>query len=217
MRTLIRLGHTSGDGDRRLMRRFGWVAFGFVVVLALVWAPAALHFTGPRPALLANGLPGALVLVGLGVLVAVPDRSAGPLTALVVLFAVFALWWSRVEPRNDLTWQPDVALHGARRPRRRANDRPEPPQFRLPERDRLHGALGDPHLRSRQALGRGSLHVVLGRARDRAHDHELGFRRRPTSRRVHRDPEGEGRGLLPRSRGSSSSSRSTMWSPTSAT
>ncbi len=90
------------------MRRLGWAVFGLVVVLALAWCAAALHFTGPRPALLADGLAAALVVAGLVVLFAV--RPFGrTLTALVVLFAVWALWWSNVMPRNDRDWQPDVA------------------------------------------------------------------------------------------------------------
>ncbi len=90
------------------MRRLGWAVFGLVVVLALAWCAAALHFTGPRPALLADGLAAARVVAGLVVLFAV--RPFGrTLTALVVLFAVWALWWSNVMPRNDRDWQPDVA------------------------------------------------------------------------------------------------------------
>ncbi len=58
------------------MRRLGWLLFGLVVVLALAWAAAALHFTGPRPALLADGLAAALVVAGLVVLFAV--RPFGP-------------------------------------------------------------------------------------------------------------------------------------------
>ncbi len=82
--------------------------FGVVVALALAWCGAALHFTGPRPALLADGLAAVLVLAGLGVLFTV--RPFGrTLTALVVLFAVWALWWTSVAPRNDRDWQPDVA------------------------------------------------------------------------------------------------------------
>ena len=90
------------------MRRLVWLLFGLVVVLALAWAAAALHFTGPRPDLLADGLAAAVLLAGLGMLFAV--RPFGrTLTALVVLFAVFGLWWSHVEPRNDRDWQLDVA------------------------------------------------------------------------------------------------------------
>ncbi|MCC6848420.1 MAG: DUF4105 domain-containing protein [Deltaproteobacteria bacterium] len=90
------------------MRYLGWTSFAIAVVLALAWCAAALHFTGPRPALLADGLAAALVLAGLVVLVTV--RPFGrTLTALVVLFAVWALWWIHVAPRNDRDWQPDVA------------------------------------------------------------------------------------------------------------
>jgi hypothetical protein len=76
-------------------------------VLALAWAAAALHFTGPRPALLADGLAAAFVAAGLLVLFTV--RPFGrTLATLLVLFAAWAFWWSRVEPRNDRDWQPDV-------------------------------------------------------------------------------------------------------------
>jgi hypothetical protein len=90
------------------MRYLGWIIFSIVVLLALVWAAAALHFTGPRPALLADGLAAALVLAGLAVLFAVRPFGRA-LIALVVLFAAWALWWSSVQPSNDRDWQPDVA------------------------------------------------------------------------------------------------------------
>lgn len=90
------------------MRRLGWLLFGLIVTLALAWTAAALHFTGPRPAWLADGLAAGLVIAGFAILVTV--RPFGrTLTALVVLFAVWALWWASVAPRNDRDWQPDVA------------------------------------------------------------------------------------------------------------
>lgn len=90
------------------MRRLGWVLFGLVVVLALAWTAAALHFTGPRPQAFSDVLAAVLVVAGIAILVRV--RPFGrTLTALVVLFAVWALWWTSVMPRNDRDWQPDVA------------------------------------------------------------------------------------------------------------
>ena len=88
--------------------RIGWALLGIVSVLGAVWAAAALHFTGPRPALLADGL--ALVLVTAVLVTLVRVRPIGrALVALVVVFAIFALWWQTVTPRNDRDWQPDVA------------------------------------------------------------------------------------------------------------
>ncbi len=90
------------------MRVVGWVLFGLVVVLATVWCAAALHFTGPQPAWLANGLALALVLAALGTLLVVrPFRRT--IVALVVVFGVWTLWWANVQARNDREWQPDVA------------------------------------------------------------------------------------------------------------
>lgn len=90
------------------MRRFGWILFGAVGCLGLLWAAAALHFAGPRPYWLADGLAAVLVVAGLGILAGVRP-FARMLTAFVVLFAVWALWWMRIAPRNDRDWQPDVA------------------------------------------------------------------------------------------------------------
>jgi len=90
------------------MRRVVWIVFGLVTALALAWGAAALHFAGPRPPLLANGLAAAFLLAGFGMLIGVrPLRRT--LVALVVLFGIFGLWWRSLEPRNDRDWQPDVA------------------------------------------------------------------------------------------------------------
>ena len=90
------------------MRRLGWVLFGVVVLAYLAWAAAALHFTGPRPPWLANGLAAGLVLAGIGALFRV--RPFGrTVAALAVLFGAFALWWGSITPRNDRDWQVDVA------------------------------------------------------------------------------------------------------------
>jgi hypothetical protein len=90
------------------MRRLGWLLFGLIVALALAWTAAALHFTGPRPAWLADALAAGLVIAGFAILFTV--RPFGrTLTGLVVLFAVWALWWTSVSASNDRDWQPDVA------------------------------------------------------------------------------------------------------------
>jgi hypothetical protein len=78
------------------------------VVAAFAWGAAALHFDGPRPAWLANGLAAAWGLAGLAVLWRVwPFWRA--LIALSVGFAVLLLWWTHIPARNDRDWQPDVA------------------------------------------------------------------------------------------------------------
>ena len=44
------------------MRRLGWIVLGLVVAIYLAWAAAALHFTGPRPPILANALAAGLLV-----------------------------------------------------------------------------------------------------------------------------------------------------------
>ena len=91
-----------------MSRRLAGLVLALVAVPLLGWCAAALHFTGPRPALLADALAVGVLVVGFGMLLRV--RPFGrTLLALAVLFGVFGLWWRSVEPRNDRDWQIDVA------------------------------------------------------------------------------------------------------------
>lgn len=90
------------------MRILAWLVLGVVVLLALGWCATALHFTGPRPAWLADGLALLLVVAGIGAVVGV--RPLGrTLATLAIVFGLWALWWGSVTPRNDREWQSDVA------------------------------------------------------------------------------------------------------------
>ena len=85
-----------------------WVVLAIASILAALWTALGLHFAGPRPPALANGLAVALAVVVLVVLLRV--RPLGRATVmLAVVFGVWALWWSTIAPRNDRDWQPDVA------------------------------------------------------------------------------------------------------------
>ena len=91
-----------------MSRRLTGLVLGLVAVPLLGWCAAALHFTGPRPPLLADALAVGVLVVGFGILLRVRPFGRTVL-ALAVLFGVFGLWWRSVEPRNDRDWQVDVA------------------------------------------------------------------------------------------------------------
>jgi hypothetical protein len=90
------------------MRAASWLLLGLVVLLAALWCAAALHFTGPQPAWLANLLALGFVVAALATLVAVRPL-ARMLATLAIVFGLWALWWTSIAPRNDRDWQPDVA------------------------------------------------------------------------------------------------------------
>ena len=81
---------------------------GALVVLALaLWASLAAYF-GPW----ASGVGAAgLAVAGVGLVLALLRGRAIRPAALVfaVAFGTFCFLWSRVEPSNDRSWQPDVA------------------------------------------------------------------------------------------------------------
>jgi hypothetical protein len=101
------------------MRAVGWLVLGFVVVLAVLWCGAALHYTGPRPVWLADLLALGLALAAVAAVVMVRPLPR-TLATLALVFGLWALWWTSVRPRNDREWQPDVAktahvdVHGDR-------------------------------------------------------------------------------------------------------
>jgi hypothetical protein len=90
------------------MRGLATFVVGLIAVLGLLWGATALHYSGPRPPALSDGLAVALIVVGLVILATVSPLGR-KVAALAVLAGVFALWWSSLTPRNDRDWQPDVA------------------------------------------------------------------------------------------------------------
>ncbi len=90
------------------MRRVLLVLVAVVALVATAWSVAALHFSGPRPVLLSDGIALALVLTVVAIL-ARGQPIGLAIGALVAVFALVGAWWSSLEPRNDRNWQPDVA------------------------------------------------------------------------------------------------------------
>jgi uncharacterized protein DUF4105 len=92
----------------RVGRPLGWTLLGLVALVFALWGAAALHFSGPRPARLADALAVALVVATIAVLAFVRPLPRA-MIAIAVLVVIVRLWWQSIEPRNDRDWQPDVA------------------------------------------------------------------------------------------------------------
>jgi hypothetical protein len=90
------------------MRRALLLLVALVAIVGAAWGALALHFAGPHPPFVSNGLALALILMVVAILAR--GRPIGlAIVALVAVFALVAVWWSSLEPRNDRNWQRDVA------------------------------------------------------------------------------------------------------------
>ena len=175
--------------------RVGRILLGLALVPLIAWSAAAIWFDGPPQRWLAGLLAGGLALVAGGALAFLRPVRRALIVVLVAFLAVLG-WWLNIPASNEGDWQPDVAQPGERQHRRQHRHHPQRAQLRLPQRDRLHAALGDAQLRPLAAARRGPVPLVLGPAGDRAHHHELGIRRRPAPRDLDRDAQGGGRVVL---------------------
>ena len=204
------------------MRRFltgsvRWLAA--LAVLALTgWGALALAVVGP------GGDKGRLVLAaaygvaGLAAVVAlVLHRGLRfALPAFAVALVAIAGWWSSIQPSNERDWQPEVArlayatidgdrvtVHNVRNFDYRTETDFTPAYY-----DRTYDLkkLDSGDLLAVYWMGPAIAHIFVS----------LRLRRRPP-RHLHRDAQGEGRGLLLGSRASSGSTSCSTWSPTSAT
>lgn len=86
---------------RLIVNALAWIATAGVVV----WSCAALYFDLGAWGLVATAVFAALVLAALIVV----RGGRRKMAALLGGFIVVLLWWFTLQPRNDRTWQPDVA------------------------------------------------------------------------------------------------------------
>jgi hypothetical protein len=83
-------------------------AVSLALLLAVLWAAAALWIDGPESRPLAGALSlGFIAIAGLAAMLVRPWWRAS--VAILVALAIVLAWWLTLAPRNDREWQPDVA------------------------------------------------------------------------------------------------------------
>jgi hypothetical protein len=85
-----------------------WLLPTLLLLLAVVWAAAAIWFDGPASRWAAGALAAAFALVCLGMLLWLRPHWLA-MVAVLVAFGIVLGWWLTIPPRNDRDWLPDVA------------------------------------------------------------------------------------------------------------
>jgi hypothetical protein len=92
----------------RLSRLLLRTAVSIALLLAILWAAAALWVDGPESAAIRGTLAGGVVLAAvLSALLVRPWWRAA--VSVLLLFTIVLVWWLTLAPSNDRNWQPDVA------------------------------------------------------------------------------------------------------------
>ena len=78
-----------------------------LLAAAAVWGAMALHFDGPDPGWLREGLAVGFAAVDGARGVAMPPPSGG--IACGLLFGAVLFWWLHIAPSNDRDWEPEYA------------------------------------------------------------------------------------------------------------
>jgi len=92
----------------RVSRLLLRIAISIALLLAILWAAAALWIDGPESRGIAGTLAGGVFLAaGIAAVLVRPWRRAA--VSVLLLFAIVLAWWLTLAPSNDRNWQPDVA------------------------------------------------------------------------------------------------------------
>jgi hypothetical protein len=100
-------------------RSFGRRVLGFLLASVVgiliagitVWGGLAINYRAPFGPATRQGLGVAFAVLGVVAIVGLFARRVRRATvAFLVVFALLLAWWSRIEPRNDRDWQPEVAV-----------------------------------------------------------------------------------------------------------
>ena len=116
----------------RLSRLVMRTAISILLLIAILWAAAALWIDGPDSGALAGALAGGVLLVAAlaAALVRPWWRTA---VAVFVPFAAVLAWWLTLAPSNERDWQADVArLPTASIEGSLLTDGPQPAPLRVP-------------------------------------------------------------------------------------
>ncbi len=90
------------------MRLTIWLLPTLLLLLAVVWAAAAIWFDGPANRWAAGALAAAFALICLALLLGLRPYWLA-LVAVLVAFGAVLGWWLTIPPRSDRDWLPDVA------------------------------------------------------------------------------------------------------------
>ena len=125
----------------RVIRWFSALLVLLAASIAIAWAFGAVWYDAPFGA--GIRMAAALLATAFVVVLLFVRPFWRKLVVVVVLFAGVLTWWLTLSPTNDSDWQPDVAQECVGRHSRRRSNISQRTQLRLPDRDRLHPALGD--------------------------------------------------------------------------
>ena len=187
---------TSGRGRRVADVLLRILVSALVIAPISAWSALALWFRLPAPEGLRAAAAIVFAVLGLATGALFLRRGLIALVVFAIAFGGLLAWWSTIKPPLDGDWAPDVATADDGVDRGRYSDALRRSRFRLADRRRLHGEVGQALLRPVEAEDARSLPRLLGRAGDGACHHELRLRGRRAYRVVSRGSAREDRRVL---------------------
>ena len=101
----------GGSAVRSALRILRASLGGILIAAITVWGSLAIGYRAPFGDAARQILGIGLALLGVAAIVGLFARPIRRTTvAFLVVFALVLAWWSRIEPRNDREWQPEVAV-----------------------------------------------------------------------------------------------------------
>jgi hypothetical protein len=96
---------------RRALRILLAVVAGVLIAAVTVWGSLAISYRAPFGDLGRQASAMVFAVLGIAGIIGLFARRARRATvAFLVVLALVLVWWSRIAPRNDRDWQPEVAV-----------------------------------------------------------------------------------------------------------